>query len=876
MLRFFSCIGWFLIFTASVSAQDYSYQNKALLEIIREIESHTEYRFLYREALIADVTLSFDAEPSELFSVLEQSILTAGLGLRVDDDRNQAIIYKTGVAISSTEANIRGFVVDANTGERLPFATISWREFGEIKGVNSDATGRFSISALLPQPSLSLVISYVGYANQQLSIAVDEATSLSDLTIRLIPKKYDGKEIVVQGVNFYNPNDTLLYGLMKLGSFSPLGESNAVRSLQTLPAVSMNTAVNDGINIRGSASDGFQVLLDGQTLYSQSHLFGLLDAMNPDVLRSSGFYYDITPAQYQAPLGGTLSLITRTGSLNNFSTTVGMSNTAISSTLEGPIKKGSSSFIVSGRWSFLDELNWFSNANMIEYGLDVNRPLDLLVDPRLQNRFVRSITLNEIDVQSTSASFYDIHGKVYLESNNGNQFIVSGYLGKDDAMQEYLRNDQDIITTNETTNNWVNNTISASYNAIISPKLYSESSLGYTEYSSEYLKDDFPFSVRGANNGGVFDSVLIQPLSLDNSVKQVEIKQGFTTQLASGTANFGINYIDFDVRYTELGNVRESFISRRTSQLVDLYAQFDHSINNEVRLNAGSRLHYFSNGQYLRFSPRIKLSIKESDALSFGFGFSRNYQFINRLTFYNINSNDFWILSNQDQPPSSVNHFSTGLYYQARDWVYLQVEGYFKQFANLRLHELNTGLVSESFRNEDSPWFYENDGRSQGLELLMKNWLQDVVLTNAYTYSTSELKNELLNNGEYFYASWDRRHQLSSTVDIELHTGFHLLMAWTFGTGTPSRAEAVNQLQQNQRLPDYSRVDLSLNYKKQLQKTNLEASFSIYNAFDRENAWYSERKQVTVTTLNNTFQGAALTHVYDLGIQPSFNIKLSF
>ncbi|MBO6795166.1 MAG: TonB-dependent receptor [Balneolaceae bacterium] len=859
------------MFTAAVSAQDYSYQNKALLEIIRDIESHTEYRFLYREALIADIRISFDADPSDLFEILEQTIQSSGLGLKVNDNRNQAIIYKTGEVSSTSEVNIHGFVVDAYTGERLPFATISWRELGQIKGVNSDATGRFSISAMLSEPSISLLVSYVGYASQQITVSLEEATNLADVTVRLIPKKYDGKEIIVQGVNFYSPSDTLLYGLMKVGSFSPLGESNAVRSLQTLPAVSMNTAINDGINIRGSSSDGFQVLLDGQTMYSQSHLFGLLDAMNPDVLRSSGFYYDITPAQFHAPLGGTLSLITRTGSLNKFSTTLGLSNTAVSSTIEGPLKKGASSFILSGRWSYMDELNWFNNSKMIEYGLDVDRELEILVPPRFDNRFIRSISLDEIDVQSTNASFYDLHGKVYSEFENGNQFIISGYFGKDEAAQSYFRDEQNIITTNQTTNNWNNATISAQFNANLNTNLYSESSFGYTDFNSDYLKEDFAFPVRTNANGAQTDSVNIRPLSLENRVKQVELKQGFKAQLESGTINFGVNYTDFDVQYTELGDVRESFISRRTSQLVDVYSQWDYAANETVGLNLGSRLHYFSNGGYLKFSPRIKLSIRENENLHIGFGFSRNYQFINRLSFYNINSNDFWILSNEDQPPSSVNHLSGGVYYHASNWAYVQVEAFNKQFANLRLHELNTGLISQSFRNEETPWFYENDGRSKGLEFLVKNWHKEVTLSNAYTYSISEIKNELLNNGEYFNPSWDRRHQLTSTVDIELNQGFNLLMAWTFGTGSPSRIGNSN------RLPNYSRFDVSLTYKNQFKRSKIDASFSIYNTFDRANAWYDEQRIGTVTSITNVSRSAIFqTHVYDLGIQPSFNVKISY
>ncbi|MCR9133884.1 MAG: TonB-dependent receptor [bacterium] len=879
MHRFYCFLGWFLAVSASISAQDYSYQQKALLEVIRDIETQTEYRFLYREALVASITLSFDADRNELFDALESAIVPIGLGLKVDSERKQAIIYKTGIPTESLETVISGFIVDENSGERLPYATISWREQGEIRGVNSDESGRFRLSASISQPSFTLLISYVGYASQTVTLSQDETSKIDDLTVRLRPKKYDGKEIIVQGVNFYTPNDTLLHGLMKIGSFSPLGESNAVRSLQTLPAVSLNTAINDGINIRGSASDGFQVLLDGQTLYSQSHLFGLLDAMNSEVLRSSGFYYDITPAQYQAPLGGTLSLITRTGSLNQYSTSVGVSNTAFSSTIEGPIKRGSSSFLLSGRWSYLDELDWFNNASMIEYGLDVDRPLDLFVDPRLENRFVREVTLDKIDVQSTNASFYDLHGKLYTEFRNGNHLMISGYLGNDEARQDYLRDETNTITLNETSNNWENHTISATFSASLLSKLFSQTSIGYTKYSSDYLKDDFAFPVRGNStngNGILSDSVLIQPLNLDNTVKQIEIKQDFSAQLQNGTANFGINYTDFNVRYTEIGIIRESFISRRTSQLVDLYSQWDQTLDSKTSLSLGSRLHYFSNGQYLRFSPRIKLSIQESEALRLGLGFSRNYQFINRLTFYNINSNDFWILANEDQPPSSVNHFSTGIYYRFDESTYFQIEGYLKQFANIRLHELNTGLVSQSFRNEESPWFYQNDGRSQGVEFLLKNWFSDVTLTNTYTYSSAELKNQLINNGEYFYADWDRRHQITTSSDITLHEGLNLLLAWTFGTGTPSRTDISRLSESAERLPNYSRFDISLNYKKVVNKAKLEAAFSIYNAFNRDNVWYSERKQVTINTLNNTFQGAALTHVYDLGIQPSFSIKISY
>jgi len=877
--------GLVLLLIGELYGQQFSYENTSLLRIIDDIEEKTSYRFLYREALIADIKLTFDADRGSLFDKFSSAIKANQLGLKVDEDRNQGLIYKSNSSTVNNQINISGFVIDNNTGERLPFATLSWREFGFIDGVITNVNGQFDISIESGDTELIILVSYVGYSSEKVHFQIDESIHWQDVAIRLNPKPYSGKEIVVQGINFYTPNDTVLNGLMKIGTFSPLGESNAVRSLQMIPAVSMSAAVNDGINIRGSSSDGFQVLLDGQTVYNQSHLFGLLDAMNADALKSSGFFYDVTPAQYQAPLGGTLSLITRTGSLNDIRGSIGISNTAIKSTLEGPIIGGKSSFLLSGRWSYLDQINWFNNAQMIEYGLDVNRPLDLFVDPMIRHRFIRDISVDEINIQNTDASFYDLHGKLYLENKSGTQFILSAYLGNDEASQDYQRDEREFISNNTTLNQWDNISVTGQIHTQFGNKYNSSTSLGYTSYSSYYHKDDFEFPSTTNVSSQRVDSVIIQPLNLENEIYQFDFKQTLSVPLKKGKLELGLSYSDFDVRYIELGLTRESFISRRTSQLFDVFQQLDINALRELKLSIGNRLHYFSNGQYLRWSPRLKLTYQVNDDFSFGSGFSRNYQFMNRLEFYNINSNDFWILTNEDQPPSSVNYFTSGFYFNASSQVYLQVEGYYKYSENLRLHELNTGLASISFQNNEVPWFYQNIGRSRGMEALMKNRFKNVTLSTAYTFSIAELKNEtkirerdqfILNNGEYFYASWDRRHQFSMVSEIDLRSGFTLLTSWIYGTGIPSRAEFINPILLSSRLPDYSRVDLTFNYKARFNSGDIDAAISIYNAFNRQNTWYSERKQVTVTTNNNQVQSSALTYVFDLGIQPSFSLKFSF
>lgn len=864
-----------LLLSGSVLGQKFSFSETSLLTVIEHLETETPYRFLYREALIAPVKVTLNADSSTIIKELQKTIEALGIGLKVDESRKQVLLFTSDKSQQPKKMHLSGFIVDAISGERLPFSTISWRENGALQGVFSDSSGSFTISRHSTLGSVTLLISYIGYESTALRLDLTSSSTWSEITIRLNPKPYGSSEIIVREVNFYTSNDTVLFGLMKTGAFSPLGETNAVRSLQSLPSVSMNAAINEGLNIRGSSADGFQVLLDGQTVYSQSHLFGLLDAMNSEVLKSSGFYYDITPARFQAPLGGTLSLITKTGSVNETKGSVGFTNTAVKSTLEGPILKGRASWLLSGRFSYLDEINWFNNADMIEFGLDVNRPAELLFEPKLQLPAVREVRFNQIEVENTDAQFYDLHAKLYAETKNGSLFTLSGYYGSDTALQEYFRDENAFISFNETRNSWENLSLTSTMYHRLSSATRSESRIGYTSYSSFYNKDDFEYPVRVTARGINLDSVLVQPLTLSNSLQQFDAYHSFFTVFDHWSMEYGISYSNFDLEYQENSLARNSFLSRRTSQLVDLFHQTDLTLNSGFKLNLGNRLHYFSNGQYLRWSPRLKVSYAFSEGLTTGIGYSKNHQFINRLQFYNINSNDFWILANEDQPPSSVNYFSSGVYYQYNPNWYVQAEAYVKDFQNIRLHELNTGLISESFKSNETPWFDQNEGLSRGVEVLVKNRVQRLSLTTAYTYSVAEIRNERINNGNYFYANWDRRHQVVMVSEIPLEHQFTIFLSWNFGTGSPNRLDIIS-VGSSDRLPNYSRADLSLAYQKTTRAGKLDAHFSIYNVLNRENPWYAERRQVSVTTRNRVFQGNAISHVFDLGIQPSFSLSWSF
>jgi hypothetical protein len=854
-------------FIAELSAQSPS-NEKTLLELISSIEENSEMRFLYREALVSNIKVSVSANSPTLYEDLKDQLSSYNIGLQIDSERNQALLFRSGNDNNKQEIVISGYIIDANTGERLPYSTISWFEDGEITGIASSTSGTFTAQINTSKNSIPLLFSFVGYESKRVDFNISSGVNLNDIAIRLHPKLYGGNEIIVNGNALFSPSDTVFSSLIRAGSFSPLGDNNSAKALQALPSVLTGPAIEDGLNVRGSSSDGFRVLLDGITLYNQSHLFGLLDGLNSDVLRTSGFFYDVTPARFRAPLGGTLTFLTKTGNLQKFESSIGLSNTAFSATVEGPISLGKSSFLISGRHSYIDDLNWFNNQGIIKYGLDIDRNYDFQSDTvqKVVDRSVQNINGN--------AFFYDLHGKLYFETSSGSQLIASMYLGKDEANQTYDRRFQQQSEQFETNNEWSSNMLKIAYNTQFDNDLSSESSIGFSDYYSNYFKEDNDF--RRTDNGNNSNATIeILPFSLENELREFQINQWFRKSYDGYELDFGVTYSDFEVLYTELSPRNQSFKSRRTSQLLDVFSQLDVTNSLEAHVSLGNRLYYFSNGKYLKWSPRIKAQILPESMFSFGLGFSKNYQFLHQLDFQTVNSTDFWVMTNTEQPPSSVNYFTSNLRFRPPGSFFLQVEAYYKLFDNLRIHSLTNQFISSFFDEDDTtPFLFNNTGVGKGLEFLIKNRFNQLTVSSTYTISSTELENQLINDGKPFHPSYDRTHQFSLIGDMVLGNGFSFYASWNYATGTPNMLLSRDE-QEESRIGDYSRVDVSVKYVlSDRGSEKAEMLFSIYNLLNVDNPWYSEFKAGRNTNNNRIIPG--LSTVYDLGIQPSFRVKLFF
>ncbi len=862
---------WALLLTACfcfdasrVSAQQF--EGAALKAVLNSIESSTSYRFLYRDGLIAGRTVSIDLgdDPIRAVSTLMSSL---GMGVKVDEERSQVLVYPLASGEQSDASwRLVGYVIDGGSGARLPFATITWLDpAGKLRGVSANEAGEFE--AQMTVTSERITVSYLGF--EATTVNVSAADRSRDISVRLVPRPVLGSEVVVSGTILHSDLDSTWQHLIKPGVLAPLGESSILRSLEALPSVSISPALSDGMVVRGSKSDGFQVLLDGLPIYSRSHMFGLFDAFNEDALQQVGFYYGVAPASYQAPPGGTVSFLTRTGSREQVSGSLGASSTSLRGTIEGPMGGGRGSWLISARKSYLDDVDWFGNSSLIAQGLDVGRETSLVGTDR-----------GPFEVLNGSADYHDIHANLYLEGRSGSQVSVTGYTGGDQtaqtAQRRLVRSNGAVGQNTSANSTWGASAVGLRYQSRLARSAFLKTTVGLTAYDGTFLNDSV---VAGRRNQGGAAVLRLDSFRNDNTLNQIRVAPEVTFG-RSGVWSLGVEVNAYDSRYTETTGERGVFRLNTEAVQTDVYLGYASPRHTSVRYEVGLRSHYYSLGNYQRLSPRVSLSAGGEGILSGSVGYSRNHQFLHQLEVEPVQESapNVWILSSKTESPGSVDYYTAGLYLRAAPDIFVQAEVYYKEYSNLRLHESanpdpsNAGLIDEL----TNPWLTNIDGSAQGFEVMLRHRTGPVLWSHAYTLSRTVYTNPRVLNGREFLVSWDRKHQYVASADVQLGA-LRGNLTWSASSGTPNDLRFRDNAEQ-ERLPMYHRLDLGLSWERRMGRRTVSAGVSVYNLYDRSNVWYR-------TLVPSVISGSAAdprveetipVDVYDLGFHPSFRLGIRF
>jgi hypothetical protein len=909
---------------AHSAAEPFAYAGAPLRTVMEELQARTGFRFLYRDALVAGVTVTLKADSANVLSSLSAALEEKGLRLHVDQARWKVLVApapQTNAAPDSSSARgppLTGYVVDAKAGRRLAGATVTWQTAnGQRRGAVADASGRVRLRltpGALPE-RVVLTASHVGYAPAAVTIVPGDPPA--EVTFRLTPRSAVAPGVTVRTVAFPTALDTTWQGLTQPDLFTPLGEPSVMRSLQLLPSVAITDALSGGLHVRGSPANGFHVLLDGVPIYNQTHLFGLFDAFNDEALQTVGFFADVVPAQYRAPPGGTLAFETRPGSQATVGATGTLSSTAVSATAEGPLWDGRGSWMLSARRSYLDVVNWLGNGDLIAQGLGTDVRTGTLPERTPTNRGAPS--LDPVSADPPTARFYDVHGALAHEWPSGHRLRLSAYAGGDYARQapdpisltssgtglttrenntqgrragpaEWTRPEQISLqpspsqqTPVERINAWDNETASIQWDAPLTDGLVSRATLGLSRYSAR-LQEDLAFPIPSAI------PELGTPLPLGTRRAENRVVDGLLRQRLSGTAGVGTWTAGYlarlvDVRYRErLGTA--AFTQRRRSGQVDLFGQYDRSwLEDRVEVRLGLRAHGFLQGRHGRLSPRIWVQARPPGPWTVTAGYTRNHQFLHRLSGGRAASADVWVMSSNTRPPAVADHVTFGVGGDLTAHWALQVKGFYKSQRHARLR---LPAASGAQGLAQAPPWATGTLAARGIEGLHR--LQgalpvagaDVAWTWTTSYALSRADVNIAPEGGRQAAPWDRRHQGATRLQVTVNDRWSAHLTWLGATGRPNQLRRVLP-GEPERLGLYHRLDAALEYRQDVGTVTLTARAAVLNAYDRDNPRY---RQLVLQPLNlpapeSSVQPRprperAAVDVYDLGIRPSFALSVAW
>ena len=328
---------------------------------------------------------------------------------------------------------ISGFIREKGSKENLINTTVVI--LNNNQATMSNNYGYYTINTTLD--SVNLLVSMVGYQKQLFKLKL---TKSIDLDIEMEASN-NIKEVLVTDkrselISNQQQMSVMNVPIDQIQEIPALfGEKDVLKVLQLLPGVQKGSEGNSGLYVRGGGPDQNLIILDDAPVYNAFHLFGFFSLFNGEALKSVELTKGGFPARYGGRLSSVLDMNMKDGNKETMKGSVGIGLISSRFTLEGPIKKGKSSFLVSARRTYIDAI----------------------IYPFLPSD------------QKAGYYFYDLNAKVNYEINRKNKIYVSGYFGRDKV---YARSDAGVSLTKFGLY-WGNGTGTVRWNHVYNSNLFS-------------------------------------------------------------------------------------------------------------------------------------------------------------------------------------------------------------------------------------------------------------------------------------------------------------------------------------------------------------------------------------------------------------------
>ncbi|MGB3006366.1 MAG: TonB-dependent receptor [Chitinophagaceae bacterium] len=748
--------------------------------------------------------------------------------------------FSQGTPEKTIRFSINGYIKDSLTGESVIGASVSVN--GLSKGVSSNQYGFYSIT--LEKGTYSINVSHVSYQTKTVLVNLDNNQSYN---FEIVPRSSSINEVIVyskfRDANIKNAQmgkiDLSMNQVRNIPAF--MGEVDLLKVIQLLPGVRNAGEGNAGFYVRGGGPDQNLILLDDAVVYNTGHLFGFFSIFNADAIKNVSLIKGGMPAQYGGRLSSVVDVAMKDGNINKFQVDGGIGLIASRFSLQGPIKKNKSSFILSARRTYADAL---------------------------AKPFIKKSS----NFYGSGYYFYDVNAKVNYRFSEKDRLYLSGYFGRD--VFDFANSKRSFKTNIP----WGNSTGSLRWNHVFNRRLFSNTTLLYNDYKFRFsaqqdnfeiglssgirdgsIKTDFdyyPFPNHKLKFGGLFtyhkfipnvvtgrqDSIVFKP---NNEGKKFAAESAIYLQDdweigEHWKINYGLRYS----RFTQIGPYK-LFTRDADGNKLD-----------SVNYNGFESVKTFGG-----IEPRVTIRYSINDKTSLKAAITRNLQYIHLVSNSGTTlPTDLWVPSTYIVKPQISWLYATGIFKNFADNQFeTSLELYYKDMRNQV--EYKEGYTPSLADPEEE--FVFGRGWSYGAEMLINKLKGRFTGWVGYTLSWTWRKFSSLNDGEKYPVKYDRRHDLSVVTNYEAGKKWKLGAVFVYGTGNsitlPERFYFVNGILTQEyskinqyRMQAYHRLDLSATYTpvpRKKRKINSQWVFSIYNAYSRLNPYFIYFDQ-TGTLLN--------------------------
>ncbi|MEI7982507.1 MAG: TonB-dependent receptor, partial [Bacteroidota bacterium] len=644
-----------------------------------------------------------------------------------------------------------------------------------------------------------------------------------------------------------------------------------IRALQAVPGIQ---SFGDGsalYYVRGGNSDQNLLVIDEVPVYNPSHLFGFFSAFAPDAINEVQVYKGDFPAKYGGRLSSVIDIKAKEGNLKQFGFSGNMGPYASTVTFEGPVIKNRASFFISGR---LSTLNWLTRFTALQ--------------------------------KTFNFQFFDINAKLNFKLNENNRFFFTCYTGRDD-FSHYAS-----AEINTYGINWNNLAGTFRWNHLFNGRFFSNTTLSYSRYnysltlpreqngywkssiSNLTLKSDMTWYLNPDNTLRAGWEVTNHESNPGNVTLNDEVSQGDVPEISPYYAMEYVFYLSNEQKIGEKFSLRYGI---RLPLWQDFGPATVYSFDENHRVI--DTLHYGNLETYALYfnpEPRVNIQYLINAESSVKLSYCRTTQFLQLLSNSTspFNSLEVWAAAGPNIPPQKADQLAIGYYRELfkSKWT-VSVEGYYKWFHDHLDYRDHANMLFNPFIEGELRF---GTAQSYGIELMLRKPTGKLTGWIGYTWSRALVSTPGVNNGESYSASYDRPNDFSINIAYDTRKHWSFYANWIFMTGaattTPIGFYYNNGYsiplyggKNNDRLPDYHRLDLSVRYlfSKPGNRYQHSLALTLYNAYGRMNPFsvsYNKMMNdsgdfVVPSTLNGNYK-LIPTSISVAGIIPSINYQFRF